>query len=35
MLTLDLQAILNKAYAWSVLRWRGYRVPAFEDLPQG
>ncbi len=25
--------MLRKAYAWSVLRWRGYRVPAFEDLP--
>ncbi|MCU0567257.1 MAG: hypothetical protein MUF49_11740 [Oculatellaceae cyanobacterium Prado106] len=24
--------MLQKAYAWSVLRWRGYRVPALQDL---
>ena len=25
--------MLRKAYAWSVLRWRGYRLPALEELP--
>ena len=25
--------MLRKAYAWSVLRWRGYRMPALADLP--
>ena len=24
---------LRKAYAWSMLRWRGQRVPALEELP--
>ncbi|HRI57734.1 MAG TPA: hypothetical protein PK170_11645 [Anaerolineae bacterium] len=24
--------MLRKAYAWSVLRWRGYPVPALADL---
>jgi hypothetical protein len=24
--------MLRKAYAWSVLRWRGYRVPALKEL---
>ena len=28
------ELMVRKAYAWSVLRWRGYRVPAFEDLPK-
>jgi hypothetical protein len=26
--------MLQKAYAWSVLRWRGHRVPAFNELPE-
>lgn len=25
--------MLRKAYAWAVLRWRGYPVPALDDLP--
>ncbi len=25
--------MLRKAYAWSMLRWRGQRVPSLEDLP--
>lgn len=25
--------MLQKAYAWSVLRWRGQRVPSLEELP--
>lgn len=25
--------MLRKAYAWSVLRWRGHPVPALSDLP--
>jgi hypothetical protein len=25
--------MLRKAYAWSVLRWRGHRIPALEELP--
>ena len=24
---------LSKAFAWAVLRWRGYPVPALEELP--
>jgi hypothetical protein len=24
--------MLRKAYAWSVLRWRGYRLPALQEL---
>jgi hypothetical protein len=24
--------MLRKAYAWSILRWRGARIPALEDL---
>jgi hypothetical protein len=24
--------MLQKAYAWSVLRWRGYRLPALQEL---
>jgi hypothetical protein len=24
--------ILRKAYAWSMLRWRGYQIPAIKDL---
>lgn len=27
------QLMLRKAYAWSVLRWRGERVPALQELP--
>jgi hypothetical protein len=27
--------MLRKAYAWSVLRWRGQRIPALNDLPLG
>lgn len=25
--------MLRKAYAWSILRWRGARIPALEELP--
>lgn len=25
--------MLQKAYAWSVLRWRGQQVPSLEELP--
>jgi hypothetical protein len=25
--------MLRKAYAWSLLRWRGHKIPAFKDLP--
>jgi hypothetical protein len=25
--------MLRKAYAWSVLRWRGHRLPSLKDLP--
>jgi len=25
--------MLRKAYAWSMLRWRGQRVPSLEELP--
>lgn len=25
--------MLRKAYAWSVLRWRGHRLPALKELP--
>ena len=25
--------MLRKAYAWSILRWRGQRVPSLEELP--
>lgn len=25
--------MLQKAYAWSVLRWRGQRVPSLQELP--
>ena len=31
--TLVDRLMLRKAYAWSVLRWRGYRLPALEELP--
>ncbi len=24
---------LRKAYAWSLLRWRGHRIPPLQDLP--
>lgn len=27
------QLMLRKAYAWSVLRWRGQRIPALNELP--
>lgn len=26
--------MLQKAYAWSVLRWRGQRVPTLNELPE-
>jgi hypothetical protein len=26
------QLMLRKAYAWSVLRWRGHRLPALKEL---
>jgi hypothetical protein len=26
------QLMLRKAYAWSMLRWRGYPIPAIKDL---
>lgn len=25
--------MLRKAYAWSILRWRGHRIPPLQDLP--
>lgn len=25
--------MLRKAYAWSLLRWRGHQIPALNDLP--
>ena len=27
------QLMLCKAYAWSLLRWRGQRIPTLEELP--
>jgi len=27
------QLMLTKAYAWAILRWRGYRIPSLEELP--
>jgi len=27
------QLMLKKAYAWALLRWRGYRIPALDELP--
>lgn len=27
------QLMLRKAYAWSILRWRGYRIPSLDALP--
>lgn len=27
------QLMLQKAYAWSILRWRGHRVPSLSELP--
>lgn len=27
------QLMVQKAYAWAVLRWRGHRVPTLEELP--
>lgn len=27
------QQMLHKAYAWSILRWRGQRVPTLQELP--
>jgi hypothetical protein len=26
------QLMLRKAYAWAVLKWRGYRLPALQEL---
>lgn len=26
--------MLQKAYAWSVLRWRGHRIPTLNELPE-
>ena len=26
--------MLRKAYAWSILRWRGQRIPALEEMPR-
>jgi predicted transcriptional regulator len=26
--------MLQKAYAWSILRWRGHRIPSLQELPQ-
>jgi hypothetical protein len=26
--------MLQKAYAWSVLRWRGHRIPSVDELPE-
>ncbi|MDJ0619581.1 MAG: hypothetical protein QNJ63_23040 [Calothrix sp. MO_192.B10] len=26
--------MLQKAYAWSVLRWRGHKIPALSELPE-
>ncbi len=26
------QLMLKKAYAWAILRWRGYRIPALDEL---
>lgn len=25
--------MLRKAYAWSLIRWRGHKLPALQDLP--
>jgi len=27
------QLMLQKAFAWAILRWRGYRIPTLEELP--
>jgi len=27
------QLMLKKAYAWALLRWRGYRIPTLDELP--
>lgn len=27
------QLMLCKAYAWSILRWRGQQIPALDELP--
>jgi hypothetical protein len=27
------ELMVRKAYAWALLRWRGYRVPPLDDLP--
>jgi len=27
--------MLQKAYAWSLLRWRGYPIPARDEIPTG
>ncbi|MBW4600157.1 MAG: hypothetical protein KME29_11260 [Calothrix sp. FI2-JRJ7] len=26
--------MLQRAYAWSVLRWRGHRIPSVDELPE-
>jgi hypothetical protein len=26
--------MLQKAYAWSILSWRGHRLPALNELPE-
>lgn len=28
------QLMLQKAYAWAVLKWRGYPIPKLEELPE-
>jgi hypothetical protein len=28
------QLMLRKAYAWSVLRWRGHKIAALDQLPE-
>jgi hypothetical protein len=27
------QLMLKKAYAWSILRWRGHKIPTLNELP--
>lgn len=27
------QLMVRKAYAWALLRWRGYRIPPLDELP--
>ena len=26
--------MLKKAYAWAILKWRGYPIPKLEELPE-